>query len=162
MKYCEYCSQSFERTYEAKTEWENRRFCSTACRNRWIAQRNFKTGRWVDREGYIIVQNQAETGGKKVREHRLVMERHLGRKLLPDEVVHHINHKRDDNRLENLELIVGSGNHKRIHHHEVSEETRQKLSIASKGKPKSAEHRRKLVEALTRMREKRKRLLPAR
>lgn len=44
--------------------------------------------------------------GRRTAEHRLIMERHLGRSLWPWENIHHKNGRRADNRLGNLELWV--------------------------------------------------------
>jgi hypothetical protein len=51
---------------------------------------------------------------KNKLEHRVVVENHIGRKLLRQEVVHHINGIKKDNRLENL-LIMNIKDHTRLH-----------------------------------------------
>jgi hypothetical protein len=51
-----------------------------------------------------------------VQEHRLVVERLIGRYLRPEEVVHHDNEDKQDNRPENLILCDSNGEHLRLHH----------------------------------------------
>lgn len=70
-------------------------------------------GRYYDRNGYVRIM----INGKLVGEHRMVIEKHLGRKLLRGEVVHHKNEKKDDNRLSNLE-VMSQEEHASVHSNE--------------------------------------------
>lgn len=70
---------------------------------------NWKGGRIRHCTGYILIwkpDHPYAQSGKYVAEHRLVMEKILGRYLEPLELVHHKNGIRDDNRSENLELVI--------------------------------------------------------
>ena len=71
----------------------------------------FKDARYVDNHGYVIVTAMGDDrkyltnkDRNRISEHRLVMSRHLGRKLRIHETVHHINGDRQDNEINNLEL----------------------------------------------------------
>jgi len=64
----------------------------------------WKGGREVSSQGYIRVW----INGKRVLEHRYVMEQYLGRKLEKDEDVHHIDMVRDNNHISNLKLMTKS------------------------------------------------------
>jgi len=83
---------------------------------------NWRGGRKIDRQGYILVlapEHPKANAEGYVYEHRLVMEGSLGRMLCPVEVVHHINGKHDDNREANLVLCNNRSCHQDVHRGDV-------------------------------------------
>jgi uncharacterized protein (DUF1330 family) len=71
----------------------------------------WKGGITHNTEGYILVkmpQSPMANASGYVPEHRLVMSQHLGRPLMNDEIVHHLNGIKDDNRIENLKILTAS------------------------------------------------------
>ncbi len=78
------------------------------------------------RNGYVAVylpQHPYASKQNYVLEHRLVMEKYIGRYLRPEEEVHHKGIKypindirnRSDNRIENLQLFKNTGEHTTFH-----------------------------------------------
>lgn len=97
------------------------RFCSRACQHeayRGSGNPKWRGGRTISVNGYVYLWAPDHPHCNKdgyVAEHRLVMEKHLGRYLEPTECVHHFNHNRQDNRIENLELMESWRQHQRHH-----------------------------------------------
>lgn len=88
---------------------------------------NWNGGKKRER-GYVLVlvPNHPFSINGYVREHRLVMEKKLGRFLDPKEIIHHINHVKDDNREENLMLYKNNGEHLKGHFPKGNDTRRKK------------------------------------
>lgn len=121
---CDWCGHIYLRR-KYKTQRHERTsgksFCSRKCRGIFVASNqdlshlkpfnrkpgerphNF-IGQTSHAHGYVVI-NRNKTSKLQ---HRLVMEQHLGRALLREEVVHHRNGDKTDNRIENLEVLSHS------------------------------------------------------
>lgn len=79
---------------------------------------NFK-GKYISKKGYVFIYIPTHpfAGGRKryVMEHRLVVEKDIGRYLTSKEHVHHINNNPSDNRINNLKLCANNFEHRQIH-----------------------------------------------
>lgn len=69
------------------------------------------------RYGYILVYKPKHPDAVcgYIRKHRFIMEKHIGRRLKKNDIVHHINGDKDDNRIENLLLLPTIGAHTSLH-----------------------------------------------
>lgn len=84
-----------------------------------------RTGYW-----YIYLPSHPNSGKQGyIAEHRLIMEKHIGRMLEKTEIVHHIDKNPINNELDNLVLCSGRKEHSKLH-----PEIAKKLSIDYKGK----------------------------
>jgi hypothetical protein len=134
---CDYCGKEFSRGRTLTTN-KKHQFCCFKCYSNWYGENHkhsAKTikllslinegsgnGHWQGgkkiQHGYVMIKKRnhpsADANGY-IQEHRLVMEKLLNRYLTPEEVVHHINGIRNDNRIENLLLIDCQANHAMLH-----------------------------------------------
>jgi hypothetical protein len=90
--------------------WNKGKPWSDAVRRKMSKTRIAKYGvnRMIRTDGYVITFKPEHPNCKSdgyVMEHRVIMAAHLGRPLRDDEVVHHKNGIKSDNRLENLQLL---------------------------------------------------------
>lgn len=69
---------------------------------------NFKKGKHKNTNGYIRLSSRQY-------EHRAVMEAHIGRKLLKQEHVHHIDGDKSNNKISNLMLFPTNSAHQKYH-----------------------------------------------
>jgi hypothetical protein len=78
----------------------------------------WKGGRKINAKGYIEIKLPYDSPylpmanmQRYVREHRLIMAKHIGRLLYPWEIIHHLNGNKSDNRIENLLLLPNQNEH---------------------------------------------------
>jgi len=108
------------------------------------------------RNGYFLVycpEHPFAMSGGQVYQHRLVMEKYLGRYLTKEEHVHHLNGNRKDNRLVNLQLITNSKHQNLTKKTHGLSKTKEYEKISNKFKRDRAENyilKQKVLDALIR------------
>lgn len=115
-KLCEICGKEFT-TFPKFIKKGQGRFCSLQCSGK--ASRSSKSlGEYDGLNVYVGTNGYARIvfgRSKEMLFHVYLMEKFLGRKLIKNEHVHHINENKLDNRIENLKLVDNRGGHQKEH-----------------------------------------------
>ena len=125
---CDNCDKQFERELTHVKKGAKRSFCSKRCMGEYnvkvgrIGAKGAKNNRYnhgysKDKDGRRLIMVKSEKGGYMYYS-RWLMEKHLGRELTFDEVVHHINGDKLDDRIENLEVLTRA-EHMEVHRGEI-------------------------------------------
>lgn len=97
------------------------KFCNKKCLDAYQVgtnNPNYRNGVRQCKGGYIelwIPNHPAANGHGCVPEHRVVVEKHIGRFLTDEEVVHHIDGDRSNNDISNLVLCANQSEHSKYH-----------------------------------------------
>lgn len=117
---CTNCSK--DRTFACKAEYVRRSKTSMCVSCYRASIKGDKHPRWkggeYTKDGYKFIwcpNHPFANASGYVREHRLIVEKELGRYLEKHEVVHHLNEVRDDNSPNNLEVTNQTNHVKRYH-----------------------------------------------
>lgn len=144
---CLHCSGDIS-TPEWRIRAGGAKFCNKVCKDNYLVGKpsprlgmkqpttagannhRWNGGKSLHEKGYILVKAPIDHPYKLksgyIREHRLVMERHLGRYLMPDEDVHHLDHNKTNNDINNLELFANRSEHLKKYHTDNGKEYRFK------------------------------------
>ncbi len=111
--YCLFCGNEFK-TYPSKLKRGKGKYCSRSCASKHQLMRE----RHEKRNGYVYIKNHDHpfrTNQNLVAEHRLVIEGRIGRYLDAQEIPHHIDLDKKNNRSNNLYLCSNDLMHRKIH-----------------------------------------------
>lgn len=86
-------------------------YCSPKCEKGQYGS-NWRGGKKKDRKYLTVLAPRENRANKYIGEHRLVIEKKIGRYLHSWEICHHINKIKTDNRPQNLMVFKGNSTHR--------------------------------------------------